>query len=81
MIELWTWFKDESLKEFQKVYDMLNIEFDSYNGEAFYNDKMQAVIEELESKNITKIDQGATIVDLEEENLPPALIKKSDGAT
>ena len=75
MIELWTWFKDESLKEFQKVYDMLNIEFDSYNGEAFYNDKMQAVIEELESKNITKIDQGATIVDLEEENLPPALIK------
>lgn len=81
MIELWTWFKDESLKEFQKVYDMLNIEFDSYNGEAFYNDKMQAVIDELESKNITKIDQGATIVDLEEENLPPALIKKSDGAT
>ena len=81
MIELWTWFKDESLKEFQKVYDMLNIEFDSYKGEAFYNDKMQAVIDELESKNITKIDQGATIVDLEEENLPPALIKKSDGAT
>lgn len=81
MFELWSWFKDESIKEFQKVYDMLNITFDSYNGEAFYNDKMQAVIDELEAKGITKIDDGATIVDLEEENLPPALIKKSDGAT
>lgn len=81
MISLWTWFKEESLKEFQKVYDMLDIKFDSYNGEAFYNDKMQAVIDELEAKEITKIDQGATIVDLEEQDLPPALIKKSDGAT
>ncbi|XJS10127.1 arginine--tRNA ligase [Aerococcaceae bacterium WGS1372] len=81
MLSLWMWFKDESLKEFQKVYDILDIQFDSYNGEAFYNDKMQAVIDELEAKNITKIDQGATIVDLEDENLPPALIKKSDGAT
>ncbi|MBZ6526886.1 arginine--tRNA ligase [Aerococcaceae bacterium DSM 111021] len=81
MFELWSWFKEESIKEFQKVYDMLNIEFDSFNGEAFYNDKMQNVIDELEEKGITKIDQGATIVDLEEENLPPALIKKSDGAT
>lgn len=81
MIELWTWFKEESLKEFQKVYDMLDIQFDSYNGEAFYNDKMQAVIDELEAKEITKIDQGATIVDLEDQDLPPALIKKSDGAT
>lgn len=81
MFELWSWFKEESIKEFQKVYDMLNIEFDSFNGEAFYNDKMQNIIDELEEKGITKIDQGATIVDLEEENLPPALIKKSDGAT
>lgn len=81
MIRLWTWFKDESLKEFNKVYDMLNISFDSFNGEAFYNDKMQPIIDELEAKGITTVNEGATIVDLEELNLPPALIKKSDGAT
>lgn len=81
MIRLWTWFKDESLKEFTKVYDLLDIQFDSYNGEAFYNDKMQPIIDELEEKGITTVDNGATIVKLEEEELPPALIKKSDGAT
>lgn len=81
MIRLWTWFKDESLKEFNKVYDMLNISFDSFNGEAFYNDKMQPIIDELEAKGITTVNEGATIVDLDELNLPPALIKKSDGAT
>ena len=81
MIRLWTWFKEESLKEFNKVYDMLNISFDSFNGEAFYNDKMQPIIDELEAKGITTVNEGATIVDLEELNLPPALIKKSDGAT
>ncbi len=81
MTELWTWFKEESLKEFNKVYDMLGIKFDSYNGEAFYNDKMQPVIDELEAKGISTIENGATIVNLDEENLPPALIKKSDGAT
>lgn len=81
MHQLWTWFKDESLKEFTRVYDMLNVQFDSYNGEAFYNDKMQAIIDELAEKRVSTIDNGATIVDLEAENLPPALIKKSDGAT
>ena len=81
MTELWTWFKDESLKEFNKVYDLLGIKFDSYNGEAFYNDKMQPVIDELEAKGISTIENGATIVNLDEESLPPALIKKSDGAT
>lgn len=81
MIRLWTWFKDESLKEFTKVYDLLDIQFDSYNGEAFYNDKMQPIIDELEAKGITTIDQGATIVNLDDLDLPPALIKKSDGAT
>lgn len=81
MIRLWTWFKDESLKEFNKVYDLLGITFDSYNGEAFYNDKMQPIIDELEEKGITTVDNGATIVKLDEEDLPPALIKKSDGAT
>ena len=62
MIRLWTWFKDESLKEFNKVYDLLGITFDSYNGEAFYNDKMQPIIDELEEKGITTVDNGATIV-------------------
>ncbi|MGX7106438.1 arginine--tRNA ligase [Hutsoniella sourekii] len=81
MLELWEWFKEESLKEFQKVYDMLGISFDSYNGEAFYNDKMQPVIDELEEKGLTEENDGATIVDLGQEDLPPALIKKSDGAT
>lgn len=79
-LELWEWFKDESLKEFLKMYDILNVSFDSYNGESFYNDKMDAVIAELEEKGLTKIDDGATIVDLGE-GMPPALVKRSDGAT
>lgn len=79
--ELWTRFRTESLKEFMKVYDMLEIEFDSFNGEAFYNDKMDEVVELLEEKNLLTQDRGATIVDLEKYNLNPALIKKSDGAT
>lgn len=77
---LWTWFKDESMKEFMAMYDLLNVSFDSYDGESFYNDKMDAAIKELEDHNLLKIDDGATIVDLGED-LPPALIKKSDGAT
>jgi len=77
---LWTWFKDESMKEFMAMYDFLNVSFDSYDGESFYNDKMDAAIKELEDHNLLKIDDGATIVDLGED-LPPALIKKSDGAT
>ncbi|VEU81066.1 arginine--tRNA ligase [Haploplasma axanthum] len=81
MIQLWNWFKDESLKEFMRVYERLNVTFDSYNGEAFYNDKMDAVVEELKEKNLLVEDAGATIVNLEAFNLPPALIKKSDGAT
>lgn len=79
--ELWKWFKDESLKEFNHVYDRLEITFDSFNGEAFYNDKMQEVVDLLEEKDLLKVDRGATIVDLEKYNLNPALIKKSDGAT
>lgn len=81
VVALWQWFKEESLKEFQSVYDMLDIEFDSYNGEAFYNDKMEPIVEELEEKGITKVDQGALIVDLDHLDMPPALIKKSDGAS
>ena len=78
-IELWRWFREESLKEFMTMYDILNVTFDSYNGEAFYNDKMDRIVEMLESKNLLKVDEGATIVELE--NMTPALIKRSDGAT
>lgn len=80
-VELWTWFREESLNEFNKVYDRLNISFDSTNGEAFYNDKMGEVVDLLNSKNLLSSDQGAHIVDLEKYDLNPALIMKSDGAT
>ena len=79
--ELWNWFKSESLKEFNRVYDILGITFDSYNGEAFYNDKMDSIVEYLENNGIATIDRGATVVHLDKYDLPPALIKKSDGAT
>ena len=79
--ELWNWFKSESLKEFNRIYDVLGITFDSYNGEAFYNDKMDPIVEYLERNGITTIDRGATVVHLDKYDLPPALIKKSDGAT
>lgn len=80
-LELWQWFRTESLKEFTKIYNMLEITFDSYNGEAFYNDKMDAVVDLLEQKGLLQESQGAEIVDLSKYDLIPALIKKSDGAT
>ena len=80
-VELWTWFREESLNEFNKVYDRLNIRFDSTNGEAFYNDKMEQVVKLLDDKNLLSADQGAHIVDLEKYDMNPALIMKSDGAT
>lgn len=80
-VELWTWFREESLKEFEKVYDRLNISFDSLSGEAFYNDKMDQVVDLLNEKELLTMDRGAYIVDLEKYDLNPALIKKSDGAT
>ena len=79
--ELWQWFRDESLKEFQRVYDLLEIDFDSYAGESFYSDKMPAVIEELKEKGLLQESQGTMIVDLEDKKLPPALIQKNDGST
>lgn len=78
---LWQWFRDESLKEFSRVYAMLGIEFDSLAGESFYSDKMDRVVKELEEKGLLKDSEGAKIVDLEEEGLPSALIMKSDGST
>lgn len=80
-VELWQWIRDVSLKEFSKVYDMLNIKFDSYAGESFYSDKMPAVLKEMENSGIMKESEGASIVDLEPYGMPPALIKKSDGST
>ncbi len=80
-VELWQWIRDVSLKEFNRVYDMLNIKFDSYNGESFYSDKMPRVIKEMESKGLLQESEGATIVDLESYDMPPALIKKKDGST
>ncbi|MGL4390018.1 MAG: arginine--tRNA ligase [Carnobacterium maltaromaticum] len=80
-VALWKWFREESLTEFNHIYKLLGIEFDSYNGEAFYNDKMDEVLDLLEEKHILTVDNGATIVDLEKYNLNPALIRKSDGAT
>ena len=79
--ELWQWFRDESLTEFNRIYELLGVEFDSLNGEAFYNDKMDEGIQILEDKGLLQESKGASIVDLEDFNLPPAMIKKSDGAT
>ena len=79
--ELWQWFREESLKEFNRVYDMLGISFDSYAGESFYSDKMPAVLQELKDKGLLKESQGAQIVDLEEYGMTPALITKSDGSS
>lgn len=80
-VELWQWFRDESLKEFTRVYKMLGIEFDSYNGESFYSDKMPRFVEELKAKGLLEESQGAQIVNLEEYGMSPALITKSDGST
>lgn len=79
--ELWQWFRDESLVEFNRIYDKLGVTFDSFNGEAFYNDKMDEGIQILEDKALLQESKGAKIVDLESYNLPPALIMKTDGAT
>lgn len=79
--ELWQWFRDESLLEFNRIYKLLGVEFDSLNGEAFYNDKMDEGVQILEDKGLLKESKGASIVELDDVNLPPAMIKKSDGAT
>ncbi|WP_268912933.1 arginine--tRNA ligase [Lentilactobacillus sp. SPB1-3] len=78
---LWQWFRDESLKAFNQIYDKLGVDFDTYNGEAFYNDKMQAGIDILKDKGLLEESQGAQVVKLDKYDLNPALILKSDGAT
>ena len=79
--ELWKWFIDISIQEYEKTYRQLNITFDSYAGESFYTDKMPAVIDELREKNLLRVDDGATIVDLSPYNMPPCIILKRDGST
>ncbi len=80
-LKLWKWFRDESLVEFKKTYSLLGVDdFDSWQGESFYNDKMAPVVKELEDKHLLEESEGAMIVALDND-LPPALIKRSDGAT
>ncbi len=80
-ISIWQWFKELTLKDVQRVYDMLGVKFDSYAGESFYIDKMQPVIDELRAKGLLKESDGAYLVDLSEYNMPPCLILRSDGAS
>ena len=79
--KIWTKFKDLSLKEFQKVYKLLNVEFDSWNGEAFYSDKMGEVVDILKQKNLLQQSDGAMVVNLDEYNIPPCIIEKTNGST
>ena len=80
-IALWKWFIDVSFKEYSVTYNQLGITFDSYNGESFYSDKMAPQIEVMREKGLLKLDDGASIVDLEEYGMPPCLILKRDGST
>ena len=80
-IELWKWFEKVSLIEFERLYDVLNVKFDSWNGESFYMDKMGGVIRELEDKGLIVESEGARVVSLDEYNMTPCLLQRSDGAT
>ena len=80
-MELWSKFKELSLKEFDRLFKLLNVSFDSFDGESFYTDKMDIVIRELEDKELLTESNGAKVVFLDEENMPPCIIKKADGAT
>ena len=80
-LELFHWFKELTLKDVQKIYDMLDIHFDSYAGESFYSDKMQPVVDELIEKGLLTESRGAKVVDLEEYGMPPCIILKSDGSS
>lgn len=80
-LSLFNWFKDLTMRDVMRVYDLLDVQFDSYAGESFYEDKMQPVVDELREKNLLKVDQGASIVDLSAYDMPPCIILRSDGAT
>lgn len=80
-LSIWKWFREISLKEFMRVYELLGIGFDSFAGESFYNDKMEPVIQELKEKGLINVSDGAQIVDLEAYEMPPCLITKKDGSS
>jgi arginyl-tRNA synthetase len=80
-LQLWKWFRDESLRAFMIIYELIGISFDSFHGEAFYNDKMNEIVTLLKERNLLKASEGAEVVMLDDGQLPPCLIKKSDGAT
>ena len=80
-LEIFNWFKSVTLKDAEKVYDILGVKFDSYAGESFYNDKMEPVIQELRDKGLLTQSEGAQVVDLSPYDMPPCLILKKDGAT
>ena len=80
-LSIWEWFKDISLIEYKRIYELLNVDFDSYAGESFYRDKTSAVVDELKEKGMLKESEGAFIVDLEEYDMTPCLIMKKDGSS
>ncbi len=80
-LQLFHWFKELTLKDVQKIYDMLDIRFDSYAGESFYSDKMQPIVDELKEKGLLTESRGAQVVDLEAYGMPPCIILKSDGSS
>ena len=80
-LKLWNYFKDLSLKEFNKIYDTLGVSFDSLNGEAFYSDKMQEVEDILKEKGVITESEGAEIIDLEDKKLGVVMVRKSNGST
>lgn len=80
-LEIWNWFKDISMVEFERIYDLLGISFDSYLGESFYRDKVPALVEKLKEMKLLVESQGAQVIDLEKYDMPPCLITKSDGGS
>ncbi|WP_202077008.1 arginine--tRNA ligase [Caldalkalibacillus salinus] len=80
-VRLWKWFGEESLKEFNKIYDLLGVEFDHVLGESFYSNKMDDVLAELKEKDLLEESEGALVVSLDEQNIPPCIIQKRDGTS
>ncbi len=80
-LKLWNWFKEISMIEFERVYKLLGVSFDSYLGESFYRDKVPALVEKLKGMELLVESQGAQVIDLEKYNMPPCLITKSDGGS
>ena len=80
-VKLWSWFREISLKEFQRVYDLLGVEFDNFNGESFHSQFIGDALEAIDKKNLLEESDGAMIINLNDENLPPVLIKKSNGSS